>query len=101
MHIAANATIYRFKVTERRVVPALLKALVVMAIRETDLIFGPACRKLETDVRLSTEKSVCVIEGGNPSGEHLARLLAAFLIKQVGEDGFVVQRLCKKNERKG
>jgi len=64
-----------------------------MAIRETDLVFGPARRKLETDVRLNSKKPICTIDGGNECGKHLARLLSGFLIKQVGEDGFIVQRL--------
>ncbi len=64
-----------------------------MARRETDLVFSPARRKLETDVRLSAEKPICTIEGGNECGEHLARLLSGFLIKQLGEDGFIIQRL--------
>lgn len=101
MDIAANAIIYRFMVTQRPVVPALLKALVAMAVRETDLVFGVACRKLETDVRLSSARPTCEIEGGTACSEHLARLLAAFLIKQIGEDGFVVQRLCSKDRLKG
>ena len=78
-----------------------MKAPGVMAIRETDLVFGPACRKLETDLRLSAEKLTYEIEGGTECGEHLARLLAAFLIRQVGEDGFVVHRLCGKDGRTG
>lgn len=88
-----NAVNYRFTITKQGVVPDLIKALVVMAIRETDLVFSPARRKLETDVRLYADRPICTIEGGNECGEHLAKLLSGFLIKQVGEDGFVVRRL--------
>jgi hypothetical protein len=98
--MTTNGLIYRFTITKQGVVPDLLKALVLMAIRETDLVFSPARRKLETDVRLSAEKPICAIEGGNECGEHLAKLLSGFLMKQVGEDGFVVQRLYPKTNRK-
>ena len=85
-------TRYHFTIAKAGVVPDLMKALVVMAQRETDLVFGPARRKIETDVRLSATKPGCVIAAGTECGEHLARLLSGFLIKQVGEDGFCVQR---------
>jgi len=64
-----------------------------MAVKETDLIFGPARRKIETDFRLFPRTLACAIAGGTECGEHLARLFAGFLIKQLGEDGFVVERL--------
>ena len=85
------ATTYRFIVTKPGVVPDLLKALVAMALRETDLVFGPARRKIETEARLSAGKAICWIAGGTVCGEHLATLLSGFLIKQVGDDGFVVR----------
>jgi hypothetical protein len=83
---------YRFTITRPGVLPDLVKALVTMALRETDLVFGTARRKIETDIRLSGGKTVCWIAGGTECGEHLARLLSGFLIKQVGEDGFLVKR---------
>jgi hypothetical protein len=84
---------YRFTVTKSDVVPDLLKALVTMAQRETDLLFGTARRKIETDVQTSNREPRCLIAGGTECGEHLARLLSGFLIKQVGEDGITVQRI--------
>jgi hypothetical protein len=91
MATATNIAYY-FTVTKPGVVPDLVKALVAMAVRETDLVFGPARRKIETEVRLSTAKPVCSIAGGTECGEHLARLFSGFLLKQVGEDGFFVKR---------
>ncbi len=94
--MAAHAVTYRFTITKHGVVPDLVKALAAMAIRETDLVFGPARRKLETDVHLSAEKPICVIEGGKECGEHLAKLFSGFLIHQLGEEGFVVQRVYRQ-----
>jgi len=88
-------TAYRFTVTKDGIKPALLKALVALAVRETELVFGRARRKLETDCRLSKRKPVCMVEGGTECGEHLAKLLSGFLIKQVGEEGFKVERVGK------
>ena len=58
---AAATKVYRFTVTMPGVVPDLVKALVVMALRETDLVFGPARRKIETDVGFSGTKPICWI----------------------------------------
>ena len=61
-----------------------------MALRETDLVFGPARRKIETETRMARGKTVCWVDGGTICGEHLATVLSGFLIKQVGDDGFIV-----------
>jgi hypothetical protein len=84
---------YQFTITTPRFDRDFLKALVLMAVKETDLVYSPARRKIETNVRLFSTKPVCAIAGGTECGEHLARLLSGFLIKQLGEDGFVVERV--------
>jgi hypothetical protein len=71
---------------------AVLKALILLAVKETELIFGRTRCKLETTYRVFPEKAVCTIEGGTECGEHLAKLLSGFLIMQVGEEGFRVNR---------
>ena len=93
MDEGSNQKVYRFTVIKRGTGADVLKALVLLAIKETELIFGRARRKLETNYRLSSKKAVCTIEGGTECGEHVAKLLAGFLIKQVGEEGFRVNRL--------
>ena len=90
MTTTANKT-YRFTITKTGVIPYLVKALVLMAVREADLIFGPARRKIETEILISDLKPICTILGGTECGEYLARLFCGFLIKQVGEDGFSVK----------
>ena len=70
-----------------------LQALLLLAVRETELVFGRAQRKLETDYRMAGAKPACTVEGGSECGEYLAKLLSGFLIKQVGENGFRVERL--------
>ncbi len=94
--MTTNQTTYRFTVTKEGIRPALLKALVALAVRETELVFGRARRKLETDYDFFKNKPVCTIEGGTECGEHLAKLLSGFLIKQVGEEGFKVERAAKR-----
>jgi hypothetical protein len=93
-----NPNVYRFTVIKKGTGTELLKALVLLAVKETELIFGRARRKLETNYQLSRVKAVCTIEGGTECGEHLAKLLSGFLIKQVGEEGFRVNRLTR-NEK--
>ena len=93
-----NPKVYRFTLIKKGRDAGLLKALVLLAIKETELIFGRARRKLETTYRLFPEKAVCTIEGGTECGEHLAKLLSGFLIKQVGEEGFRVNRLTRTGQ---
>ena len=89
----ATTGAYRFIVTREGATLEILKTLLTLAIRETELIFGRARRKLEADYELSSKKPICTIPGGTECGEHLAKLLSGFLIKQIGEDGFRVERL--------
>ena len=93
-----NQNIYQFKVIQKGIGADVLKALVLLAVKETELIFGRARRKLETNYQLLPEKGVCSIEGGTECGEHLAKLLSGFLIKQVGEEGFRVRRLAQNGK---
>ena len=74
----------------------ILKAILTLAVRETELIYGRAKLKLETDYKLDSKRPSCLIEGGTECGEHLAKLLSGFLIRQVGESGFQVERLRRK-----
>jgi hypothetical protein len=89
----------RFTVTKKGTSADVLKALVLLAVRESELIFGRARRKLETNYHLSRKKAVCTIEGGTECGEHVAKLLSGFLIKQVGEEGFRVNRLARNGNK--
>ena len=91
MNSIADKT-YRFTITKTGVIPDLVKALVLMAVREADLVFGPARRKIETEIRLSGAKPICEIRAGTACGEYLATLFCGFLIKQIGADGFAVKR---------
>jgi hypothetical protein len=98
MRQESNQKIYQFTVTQKGIGAHVLKALVLLAVKETELIFGRATRKLETNYHVSPEKAVCSIEGGTECGEHLAKLLSGFLVKQVGEDGFCVHRLAQNGK---
>ena len=84
---------YRFNVTQPGFQPDILKALVHMALKETELIYGRAKVKLDVTYKLSSTKPICTIEANTECGEHLAKLLSGFLIKQVGEQNFRVMRL--------
>jgi hypothetical protein len=92
MNRATNPVMYQFTITRPGVDVDLVKALVIMAVKETDLVFSPAQRKLETNFQLQPRRPAFAVAGGTECGEHLARLLSGFMIKQFGEDGFVVKR---------
>ena len=89
---------YRFSLTEQESASEVLQTLLAIALKETELLFGKARLKLETSYELSTTKPVCIIEGGTDCGAVLAKLLSGFLLKQVGETGFRVERLPRREE---
>jgi hypothetical protein len=98
MNEGSPRDVYRFTLLKKGIRPEVLKALVSLAIKETELVFGGAKRKLETHCQISPTKTVCTIEGGTECGEHLAKLLSGFLIKQVGDEGFRVYRLTRNGK---
>ena len=95
----ASATIYKFSVPKRRANGDIIQAILSLAVKETELIYGRARLKLETDYKLDRKRPACLIEGGTECGEHLAKLMSGFLIKQFGENGFRVDRLQKQGGR--
>jgi hypothetical protein len=92
MNEISTRNVYRFTLLKKEASPYVLKALLLLATRETELVFGRAKRKLETNSTLCPRRTVCTIEGGTECGEHLAKLLTGFLIQQVGDEGFRVRR---------
>ena len=92
MNEGSTRNLYRFTLRKKGAGPEVLQALVLLAVKETELVFGHAKRKLETDYQLSPRRAVCTIEVGTECGEHLAKLLSGFLIRQVGDEGFRVNR---------
>ena len=93
-----SAIVYKFIIPKRSDFD-LLQAIVTLAVKETELVYGRAKLKLETDYHLDPNRPACLIEGGTECGEHLAKLMAGFLIKQFGENGFQVSRLTKQGGR--
>ena len=89
----SNFTTYRFIVTKSGFDPEMLRALLTLALKETELIYGRAKVKLDVTYTLSESKPICTIEANTECGDHLAKLLSGFLIKQVGEQNFRVMRL--------
>lgn len=93
---AAAGTIYRFRLADSGGKPEILKAILTLAVKETELIYGKARLKLETSYTASPKRPVCEVEGGTECGDHLAKLLTGFLIKKFGEQGFRVERLSRR-----
>jgi hypothetical protein len=96
MNEGSPRDVYRFTLLKKGGRSDVLKALVFLALKETELIFGRAKRKLETNCHISPKSTVCTIEGGTECGEHLAKLLSGLLIKQAGDEGFRVNRLTRR-----
>ncbi|SRR5258706_11670591 len=95
MATKSNFTTYRFIVTKLGFDPEMLRALLTLALKETELIYGRAKLKLDVSYELPGRRPICTIQADTECGEHLAKLLSGFLIKQVGEQGFRVARLGK------
>lgn len=93
------ASAYKFILNENTKDGAnILKLLFSMALKETELIYGKAKVKLETNYKLNDSRGICLIESGTDCGEHLAKLLSGFLIRELGDNSFKVERI--KNENK-
>jgi hypothetical protein len=98
MNEGSTRNVYQFTLNKKGAGPDVLSGLLLLAIKETELVFGRAKRKLDTNCHFSSRKAVCTIEGGTECGEHMARLLSGFLIQQVGDDGFRVNRWTRKSK---
>ncbi len=101
MNEGSTPNVYRFTLLKKGRRADVLQALILPAIKETELVFGLAKRKLETNCQLSPGRAVCTIEGRTECGEHLAKLLSGFLIQQVGDEGFRVNRLTRNGKQPG
>src|SRR5258707_415605 len=101
MNRESTRNVYRFTLLKKDAGAGLLKALGLLAIKETELLFGRAKRKLETNYQLSPRRAVCTIEGGAECGEHRAKLLSGFLIQPVGDEGFRVNRWTRNGKSAG
>jgi hypothetical protein len=98
MNERSTRNVYRFTLLKKVAGAHVLRALILLATKKTELVFGCAKRKLETNCQLSPRQAACTIEGGTDCGEHLAKLLSGFLIRQVGDEGFRVNRLIRKGK---
>ncbi|MBI4370394.1 MAG: hypothetical protein HY547_09220 [Elusimicrobia bacterium] len=90
-------TLYRFSLTKPGSKPTLLRVILIMALKAAKLTYGRARLKLETNYQISSQRPVCTIAGGTKCGDDLANIFTELLIEQVGEQGFKVERLIRKD----
>lgn len=87
----AKTTTYRF-ILKEGTDSKVLQTLLTLALKESELIYGKARLKLETNCEMSPDRGSCTVDGGTECGDRLAQLLSGFLIRQLSEEGFRVER---------
>ena len=72
---------------------------IALAFITAECTFGPAKVRLNAAYLIAGNKAI--IDVSSPVGEHIAEVFTELMIRQFGEESFVVERIrdnCKKNE---
>ncbi len=77
---------------EREVIETHLALAIVVA----ECMYGQARVRLNAAYLISNDGKQAAIDVSNEVGEHIARLFTGLIIRELGEEGFVVERLPKQ-----
>jgi len=70
-----------------------VRAALVLALFGVESLYGQSRIRLDAAHYFDTAKLVCVVDAGTDVGVDLSRLFTGFLIRDLGEDGFRVERI--------
>ena len=65
------------------------------AIFNAECTFGKSKVRIEASYFVPDDKPECVIDVSTEVGEHIAQLLTGIMIRELGEEGFAVERITK------
>ena len=63
------------------------------AIFNAECTFGKSKVRIEASYFIADDKPECVVDVSTKVGEHIAQLLTGIMIRELGEEGFAVERL--------
>lgn len=97
--MTAPRVVYRFtfaKHVEREDV----QAAIVLALFGVESLHGRARIRLDAAHLFDASQMTCVVDASNQVGVDLSRLFAGFLLREIGDDGFRVERIEKDSKSK-
>ena len=71
----------------------LLEEKLAFAVFSAECAFGKSRVRIEASCYVSPKRPRCVVDIGTPVGEYIAQVLTGALTKELGEEGFAVQRI--------
>jgi len=72
---------------------AVLEEKLAFAVFSAECAFGKSRVRIEASCYVSPKRPRCVVDISTPVGEYIAQVLTGALTKEVGEEGFAVQRI--------
>ncbi len=76
-----------------------IEELLLLAILAVECLHGASVVRLEAAYYLDEEKRSCVLEAGSDAGRDIARIFTGFLTRELGEDGFRVEKVRDEGEK--
>src|SRR5690606_8426957 len=70
-----------------------VEATLVLSLWSVEALYGEARVRLDAAHALDAAQRMLAVDAGTPVGHALCRLLAGYLQRDVGQDGFRVERL--------
>ncbi len=71
----------------------LLEEKLAFAVFSAECAFGKPKVRIEASCYVSPKRPRCVVDISTPVGEYIAQVLTGALSKELGEEGFAVQRI--------
>lgn len=72
-----------------------VQAAMVLALFGLESLYGQARIRLDAAHCFDADKMTCVVDASTEVGVDLSRLFTGFLIRDLGDDGFRVERITK------
>lgn len=69
------------------------EATLHLAILAAEGLFGEARVRMEVSYHADPPRSVIIVDGHTPAGDAVIRIFTAFLMRELGADGFAVRRV--------
>ena len=76
----------------------VIETQLALAVIATECAFGQARVRISAAYCFSKEKSQVAIDVSTEVGEHIAQVFTGLMIRQIGENGFTVDRVNEKND---
>ena len=97
--MTAPKVVYRFTFA-KHVEQEDVQAAIVLALFAVESLHGRARIRLDAAHLFDPSQMACVVDASNEVGVDLSRLFTGFLLREIGDDGFKVERIEKGSKTK-